>query len=515
MNSFNLISIFSHNMILQRDKQIRIWGESQENNLITVSINDIEVTVKAENGKWRAILPPMQANESCEMRVSSNNPNDYEIVIKNVAIGEVWVASGQSNMEFLLKFDAESKEVIPQANNPHIRFYDCPKTSYESNEYDDDFSEFGFWRLCDAQNAPYYSAVGFYFANKIYDAQKVPVGIIGCTWGGSSAAAWLDERYLAEDEELNVYLNEYEKAVKDINFEEYERKVVQGRLANKSSESKAFGEGWLSGALTNEQIIEMLSKLDFSAVAVMGPKHFNRPAGLYHNMIEKISGYSVRGVIWYQGEADDAKAAIYSKLFSAMIKCWRETWRDDLPFLFVQLAPYGSFLKDSDSILMSTGTLYPILRHQQEIVSKTVPKAYMASIMDVGMEFDIHPKKKRPVGERLALLARNKVYGENIISEAPEVENTVRKERSIDIVFKNVGEKFLLNCEKINGIQVFVDSEEIYGFKCEVNNNSMNIESEYFNDSNKIEVKFAWTAYVEVNLFSSAGLPVKPFEITI
>ncbi|HZG87979.1 sialate O-acetylesterase [Paenibacillus sp.] len=509
MNSFRLANIFSDHMVLQRDKPIKIWGESADNQTIFVKINFTEVTAEVKDGKWAVELPPMAACESCELRVSSSNPVDQEIIVHNVAIGEVWVAGGQSNMEFDLKSDIESDESIRLADNPFIRFYDCPKTSYEGHEHEEDFSEFGFWRPCDAKHAPYFSAVGFYFAKKIYELQQVPVGIIGCTWGGSSASAWMDEKYLAEDQQLSVYLHEYEEAVKDLDIEEYELKLRQRQSRMNSPEVMAFIENMRAGRLTAEQLSELAAlRSQGQTLPPIGPKYFNRPAGLYHHMVEKISGFTARGIIWYQGESDEKKAELYGKLFTALIQCWREAWQDELPFLFVQLAPYGSWAG-------ATGENFPAVREQQELVSKTVPNAYMASIMDAGMEFDIHPKRKRPVGERLALLARNKVYGENLISEAPEVERASRDAGTITITFKNVGNGFVLIGEQINGIKVFIDNEELVEFKSEAKNNTLTIESERMQDSEKIEVKFAWTAYVEVNLYSSAGLPLKPFKLIL
>jgi len=159
--------------------------------------------------------------------------------------------------------------------------------------------------------------------------------------------------------------------------------------------------------------------------------------------------------------------------------------------------------------------LFPVIREQQEFVSRTVPKVYMASIMDSGMEFDIHPKRKRPVGERLSLLARNKVYGEDIISEAPEVDRATYQQGRIIINFVNAGNEIFLEGNKINGLQVFVNEVEIHDFNSGVRKDSIYIESDKFNYIGIIQVKFAWMPYVEVNLYSSAGLPVKPFKISL
>ncbi len=509
MNTFNLADIFSDHMVLQRNKPIRIWGESEDSRTITVSINDSKVITEARNGRWSAILPPMEAGDACEILVSSNHPADRQIVLKDVVIGEVWIAGGQSNMQFELKYDAEADETIKSANNPDIRFYDCPKSSYEGSEKDYDFSEYGFWRTCTSENAPYFSAVAYYFAQKIYNSQKVPVGIVGCNWSGSSAAAWLDEKYLTEDEELKVYVDEYEAALKELDQEDYEKRFEQSRLALNKPEFKVFNDGLMLGNLTQEQIAVISSKIDLATlIPMVGPKYYNRPAALYDNMVKKIAGYSAAGVIWYQGESDDQKASIYSKLFSSVIQCWRESWQDELPFLFVQLAPYGFWQ-------MSNGEHFPAVREQQEIVSKTISKAYMASIMDAGMEYDIHPKRKRPVGERLALLARNKIYGEDVICDAPEVDTVLHQEDKIIINFKNTKKGFVVKGESIHGIQVFIDGTDVSNIHSWAEENRIIIEQEQIKYGKNIEVRFAWLPYVEVNLYSSVGLPVKPFKLAV
>ena len=502
MGKLELASIFSNNMILQRGKEIRIFGSGEDFKPVTVSINNVSKTVYPEGGKWVAALPPMEPAISCELKVSTENS---EITIYNVAIGEVWIAGGQSNMEFALKYDAEAKDSIPSVKNPDIRFFDCPKKSYAGQENIKDMSEYGFWRCCDPENAPYYSAVGFYFAQKIYESQKVPVGIIGCNWGGTTASAWLDEKYLAADKDLEIYLREYEEIIKNLDLNEYENKISQQEAFFDSAQFKAMSEAMLAGS-PSAQIEEESSNADL--FTIMGPKSFNRPSGLYHFMVEEIAGYSARGVIWYQGESDVVKAALYNKLFSSVIQCWRDAWKDELPFLFVQLAPFKKWL-------MATGDLFPVIREQQEFVSRTVPKVYMASIMDSGMEFDIHPKRKRPVGERLSLLARNKVYGEDIISEAPEVDRATYQQGRIIINFVNAGNEIFLEGNKINGLQVFVNEVEIHDFNSGVRKDSIYIESDKFNYIGIIQVKFAWMPYVEVNLYSSAGLPVKPFKISL
>jgi sialate O-acetylesterase len=333
--------------------------------------------------------------------------------------------------------------------------------------------------------------------------------LLNVTGGGTTASAWLDESYLAADEDLKVYLEEYQEAIKGLDLQEYERIVEQNRLFLNSDQMKNISDNLMAGVYTKEQLEATFTSEAMKAVTpVIGPKYFNRPAGLYHSMIEKIAGFSARGVIWYQGESDCFKANIYDKLFTALIKCWREAWEDNLPFLFVQLAPFESWL-------FANGEEFPILREKQEHVSKTVSDTHMASIMDVGMRYDIHPKNKRTVGERLALLARGKVYGEKIICEAPEVNRVTRDNDRIIIEFTNVGDGFILKGKLINGLHVFVEGNEITVIETSLDKDRIFIESKELIGSMSVEVQFAWTDYVLVNLYNTIGLAAKPFRLII
>ncbi len=234
MSTFSVASIFGDHMVLQRQKPVEIWGDCKKPQSLRVFVNGREAAcTQASAGKWKMTLPPMEACRALTLQVSGDVEGEC-YVFKDVAVGEVWIAGGQSNMEFPLKYDAEAKKVIAEANNPDIRFYDCPKIKFEGQELEDDMSDYGFWRPCDPDNAPFYSAVGFYFAQKIQESTQVPVGIIGCNWGGTSAATWLDESYLAADEELSVYLHEYEAGLKTLDMDQYMATEKAGRETMKS-----------------------------------------------------------------------------------------------------------------------------------------------------------------------------------------------------------------------------------------------------------------------------------------
>lgn len=450
-SSFTVAEVFGDNMVLQRDKPIKIWGECSPNSYIVVNLNGTAIKAIVEGNRWEVELPKMEANTDCFFEVY--NDMGEKIKFENVAIGEVWIAGGQSNMEFKLKDDIEASKELPLANNSNIRYFECPKVEYEGQQ-----KESGKWEICNPKTAKNFSAVSYYFAQQLYEHLNIPVGIISCNFSGTNASTWLREDYLQNDD-LKVCIVAYESYLKK-HQSDYEEAI----------------------------------------------KTVNRPAGLYHTMVERIIPYTVKGVLWYQGESDSERAELYDKLFTAVIKCWREQWNENLPFLFVQLPPFESF-EDF------TGDNFPYIREQQELVSKTVLNTYMISIMDSGDQFDLHPTKKRPVGERLALLARGKVYGEDILCEPPELINYTINENFLDIAFENAGDGLYIEGQKANGFELFVNSQKVEDFGIEINQNTIKILSPLIQKNNKINVLFAQSPYVEVNIYNSAKLCMKPFKI--
>jgi len=238
----------------------------------------------------------------------------------------------------------------------------------------------------------------------------------------------------------------------------------------------------------------------------MGPYHQNRPSGLYELMLKELAPFSVKGVLWYQGESDAGHGEIYDKTFSSLIRCWRDLWQDELPFLFVQLAPFGKWLGIE-------GQDYPVVRESQERVAKCVPGTGMISIMDLGMYEDIHPKQKKEVGERLALLARGLIYGEDILCESPEFIGGEREANWIRLRFSHTGENLYTKGNSIKSLCVNQGGilREIKDFKL---GRDLLLCIETLTEE-PVEIKFAKEGYCEVNLFSEADFPVKPFTAVI
>lgn len=495
--------LFSTNMVLQRDKPVKIWGTGDEK-AVTVSIQGLSVSAPIVVGKWQVIFPPLSASQDETLSIESGGE---QIKVENVAIGEVWIAGGQSNMEFPLKFDAEASKVIPKANNPDIRFYDCPRIKFEGQENEEDYSQFGFWRPLNPTNAPFYSAVAFYFAQQLCDRLNVPIGFVGCNWGGTSASIWLDESYLSADESLRVYLKEYQAGIQNLDLDEY----IEAEKKSRKYMTRQMVRQFMNTALKKTlgpvltPLFTAIIQSNKKNILPIGPRSENRPGGLFHTMLQKIAGFSARGVIWYQGESDDNKADMYARLFSAMIRCWRDAWQDELPFLFVQLAPYERWLGFTAGDFVG-------LREQQELVSKTVPGTWMASIMDAGSRLDIHPKHKRPVGERLALLARGKVYGEDILCDAPEVNEVKLEGDRLVISFLNAGDGLYFKGDRLESLEIIADGQTISPSKITINKDKILIEAENLFSAQSLEIRFAWRNFTEVNLYNSSSLPAKPFR---
>lgn len=516
--------LFCDGCVLQRQKPITVWGEGTDADTVEVELagNRASGTVKA--GRWECTLPAMEAGRGLTMRITCG---EETAVIRDVAVGEVWIAGGQSNMEYFLRYDAQWEDLCAEPVNPDIRMFNVARLAFP--EQKKDVSDCGYWFDAADPAWPLFSAPGFAFARQLQPRLGVPVGIIGCNWGGTSASTWMDESYM-EEEPLNIYLREYEAAVAGRDPEELIRLEKEAYRVDDDPVNTTAWAKMMYGSSLQEQA-EWLEKAaaDPAPENPMGPLHVGRPGRLYHQMLEKIIPFAARGVLWYQGESDECHAQIYDRLFAAMIRCFRDSFRQELPFLFVQLAPFGRWLECS-------GLQYPELRRRQEQVSRSVPGVHMVSIMDLGMYEDIHPKQKVEVGDRLARLAMGKIYGSTELCESPELLCACRTEEGIVLTFANTGEG-LWESEPIPEAEAEAEQNGEYtgpaemkdGFLVTSEENGgrgMTIQ-EVRPDGDRIllcipdlpgqacRVSFAEVPYIRVRFFNSADLPLKPFSCVV
>lgn len=505
MNGFlTMAEIFQDYMTLQRNKEIKLWGTAASSQRLTVLLDCREIYVgEISQGKFELTLPPQEAAENQTLRI--RNHEGKEIVICNVDIGEVWLAGGQSNMEFPLLCDRKGDQVIAAAKDEHLRYYEVGKYAFEGEREEKlkDDHRWNHWRRFISGECTHFSAVATYYAMRLREQLRIPIAIVGCCWGGTSASAWMRESVLRSDEKLRIYTDAYAEAIAGLDFARYSRADYKKR-AFMGKEKNAIG----AERTMKQEVSAPLKFPTRQLIKLMllrsrtGPHDCNRPGGLYQTMLSKIIGFAIRGVIWYQGESDEHHADLYGHLFSELISCWRNDWQDDLPFLFVQLAPW-------DEWMAQDGRNFPELRRQQQYVEDHVDGTYMASIMDAGSRFDIHPKEKEPVGQRLALLALDKIYGiRQAYAQAPRIVKVERKGAEITVIFAYAerglsvkGRAETLFCVMQKGQRVPVTGS--------VEENRVLLHCSGLMEE-KAVLCFAHSPFLVMNLFNQGGLPARP-----
>ncbi len=497
--------IFADHMVLQREKPISVWGEAAPGEKIRITLGGTKTETAADSdGSWRAVLPELAAAVGLELVIEGE---DEKAVFSDVCIGEVWIAGGQSNMEYLLGFEMHFDEVAAAERNPLIRFFDYPEVAYEGQLQDFDYKNCGFWRRCTKEDLGWFSAVGYYFAKELQADLKVPVGIVGCNWGGTTASCWMDPEYL-RGTAGEVWITDYENSIAGMDMDAYLRDYRTNPMNDRTDELHSeFSVRMVKEGVTREEQLKMMEE----APAGLSVLYERRPGGLYGTMLKKIVPYSARGVIWYQGESDgDGHAQEYELVFSKMIENWRALWGERLPFLFVQLAPFREWM-------MCSGKNYGIVRACQDAVSRKVPDAWMVTSGDAGMEWDIHPKNKKPIGERLALSARGHVYGEDVLCDAPEAVRAYRENGDVHIEFR-YADGLEIRGGALNALQgVLEDGSTAELSEAAVGHPERDgVYTLIVRNAGAVkELRYGMTDYYEINLYNRSDFPAKPFSIKV
>lgn len=517
-----LPNLFSSGMVLQREKRVKVWGESHAGAEVLVSIQGVSAKVTAsENGAWMVTLPPLHASSSETMTVETNTET---VTVENVAVGEVWIACGQSNMEFPLRFEKHRDEEL-NTKNPDLRFFDVPKQFYPQQAQDFGYDQVGFWREADKESLPYFSAVGYYFQKELSAALSVPVGIIGCNWGGTQSCTWMKEATVRRVGP--GWIENWNKATADMDMDQFwsaQRVNPQNNQGNPCTDP--FSTFIMPATPTAEEFMGFFKSMmeasdiptessganvsESMAAYQAGVEPKNMPGALFENMVLKTAPYTVRGVLWYQGESDDVEGlqTLYGDMLEGLIGDWRAVWQEpELPFFEVQLPGFRQWS------IMVTNLDYPAIRRGQEKVAKRLKNVYMTSISDVGEEMDIHPKDKKTVGHRLADMVRHYIYGENILCEAPRPAAINREGNVVAVTFEYAGEGLKLEGESVAALQVVQGSEEVpYTARVEGSKLILSLEAD---DKKPVELRFAQGDWYRVNLYNSANIPAIPFVVEV
>lgn len=473
----SLPAIFGDHMVLQRGQANPVWGKASPGETITVRIDGQEhrATV-GKDGRWRVELDAMPAGGPHVLEVSGRETLQFE----DVLVGEVWLCSGQSNMQWAVSNSGEADLEIVSAGEPSIRLITVPNKG--SQEPLDDFK--GKWAVCSPDSVAGFSAVGYHFGRRLHQVLGVPVGLVNNAWGGSAAEAWVPREVLERHERYAPYL-----AASDAKAAAHTDEIQ----ARNEARFKAWQEGGRKG-----------KRPPWPNDPRYGQ---HRPANLYNGVLHPVLGYGIRGVIWYQGETNVGRAADYNHLFSLMIGTWREHWgQGDFPFFWVQLA---DFHKERD---LPADSGWARLREAQT-ATLSLPNTGQAVIIDAGEGRDIHPRDKRVVGDRLARHALAKTYGVKIASESPRFASMEIKDGAARLAFDHVsnGGLYAFDVAALKGFAVAGADRQFKWAEAKIQGRDKVVVS-HLEIPEPVAVRYGWADNPVLNLYDRNGLPVTPFR---
>jgi sialate O-acetylesterase len=480
-----LPALISDNMVLQQGRQVAIWGTADAGEQVTVSMGEQKQTATADsNGKWQVELGPLKQGGPFEMTVAGKNT----ITIHNVLVGEVWVCSGQSNMEFAVWNHGvfggvkNAEEEVAAANYPMIHLFIVKKAVAGVPQTDVQ----GQWVVTSPQTAGSFSAVGYFFGRDLHQAMGFPVGLIDTTWGGTEAEAWTSDAALEADPDLKVAADSWRQRIADYPhaLEQYEQSLRDWEQTAEEAESSG--------------------KVALSMPTAPRDPRSNpwRDAGLWNAMVAPLTPYAIAGTIWYQGESNANFGYQYRKVFSTMIQQWRNSWGEgDFPFLFVQLA---SFTVGSDP-----DNTWAVLRESQE-KTLALPRTGMAVAIDIGESYDIHPKNKQEVGRRLALVAEGVAYGRNVEYRGPTYQSMRAENGTLHVQFTHTAGGLVVHGQRLVGFEIAGEDQQFFPADARTKRNEVVLSSSHV--TNPVAVRYAWANDPQCNLYNKEGLPAPPFR---
>ena len=479
-----LPNIISNNAVLQRGRPIHIWGWSSPNENITVKFhNQSEQTTADSLGKWQLWLAPEPAGGPYTLTVTGSD-GEPPLTISNVLVGDVWFASGQSNMQIPLKgfpgsaVIKNARQAIASSKNADIRLLHIDDTAspYPLNNIT------ATWTLCNPKTTPTFSAVAYFFARDLESHLHVPIGIIDSTWGGTPVSSWMSNSLLGSH---------------------------PGFMPVYASWAKFAGQQTdLDLKLAREQRQDAAAK----AAGKPAPKHPWHPQQqswdpslLWNGMVAPATPYTIRGFLWYQGETNTASPwnpHLYKRLFPAMIQDWRKHWHEGpLPFLYVQISSFKAGNQQ-----------WGVIRNAQR-TTLALRNTGMAVSLDVGEKNNIHPPNKQAVAHRLALLAYRISYGQQIEDEGPVFQQVIRQGEQLRIYFTHTAAGLLSKGGSLRGFQIEAPNGKWSSAAAVIQGNTVVVDTTSV--PNAVAVRYAWRNYTRANLYNGVELPASTFEAKV
>ncbi len=479
--SLTLPAVFGDHMVLQAGKGAACWGQAAAGDTIEVAFQPekgsqaITASARAEtDGHWLAHLPPLAAGQKGTLAITTSS--GQKKIISDVLVGEVWLASGQSNMGFSLSRSSTAKEALAQANQPEIRLFRV--TQLEAAEPRNDVQ--GAWVAATPQTAGSFSAVAWFFGARLHEALKTPVGLIQGAWGGTPIETWLSAG------EMKAFPGEAERLQRAYEQKMADFPAAEEQYARQLDEWKHADPGQPEAAAPKPP---------------EKPRSQNQASRCYNAMIHGLQPFTLRGVVWYQGESNSGSPDSYRKLFPALVTSWRQSFQQpDLFFFYVELAGYA--------VPGNAQGGWARIRESQESVL-ALPKTGVATAIDVGAANDIHPTNKQPVGERLALLAQGEAYGKTGLHQSPQFAKA-----TLD------GSKIRVSLDHASGLRS--RTPEIQGFVIQASDGTWQSAQAAIEGEQVLvwsaqvpepkAVRYAWESNPPISLENAAGLPLRPFR---
>ena len=538
-----LPGIFGDHMVLQQGAKLPVWGWAAAGEKITVTLASRTATTAAgADGKWRVDLAQVARTSKPQvLTVAGSNT----LTCQDVLVGDVWIASGQSNMEFGIQTDSRAAESIAKADDPQLRMFFVPwatalepKPDIAADKHGDSLN--GKWQVCTPQMMATsawawhgFSAIGYYFAREIRHATGGPVGMIATYKGGTPAQAWTSLTGLRRDPALAHYLSDHDQVVAGLAkaSEDYPALAsnYQANLKRWNAESgPAYHEAMARWKTANDQAqASGQAPPPVPQPATPQPRAprppdggFSVPGTLFNAMVAPLIPYGIKGVIWYQGESNGDKpadAVEYATLFPRMIADWRQQWAaGDFPFLFVQLANYKK-----PALTPAEGN-WPWVRDAQ-LRTLALPNTGMAVAVDIGDANDIHPKDKLDVGHRLALAARRVAYGEKIVHAGPTYEAMAVQGNAIRLSFTSRATGLTLGVPpwtptgtpppaptELKGFGIAGADRQFVWARAVIDSATVVVSSPAV--PHPVAVRYDWADNPSGNLYNKDGLPASPFR---
>lgn len=472
-----LPSVIGDNMVLQFGKEIPIWGTAAPGEKVTVKLGRKKASATAcDAGKWMVKLKKMKPGGPHEMTVKGKN----EISLSNILIGDVWVCSGQSNMQWTVSNSLNAKQEIASADNPNLRLFYVPRVVTVSPKADVDCA----WTACTPATAANFSAVAYFFGREMQRNLGIPVGLIHTSWGGTPAESWTTRKMLASDPVMQPILKRWDDSV--ANFKKtadaFPEKVAQWQATCAANEAAGLP---MPGAPTLPRDPRTSPHL---------------ASGLYNAMISPLLPYAIQGAIWYQGESNTSRAYQYRTLFSSMIQDWRNNWgQGDFPFLYVQLSNFKH------------NGFWGELREAQNM-ALNLPSVGMAVTIDIGNPTDIHPKNKQEVGRRLALAGLAIGHGKDLVYSGPMYDGIRWDGSRIRVLFRHAGGGLKSGDGKaLGGFTIAEAGKDFVPANAVIDGESVIVSADGI--TKPVAVRYGWADNpVDCNLYNLEGLPASPFR---